>query len=543
MALDTGLPMSDALDTSLKLSVTAAGRGQRVGIANDGYWGIPVRPNTHYHASFYARTADGFRGPLAVTIESTDGATIYARSQVPHVTGDWRQYTVPLVTGAVAPTEAARFVITADHPGTIWLSLVSLFPPTFNNRPNGNRIDLMQKMAAMRPAFIRLPGGNYLEGDTIAQRFDWKKTVGPLEQRPGHRGPWHYRSCDGMGLLEFLEWCEDLHAEPVMAVFAGYALNHEHVVAGPALTPFVQDALDEIEYATGGVGTKWGAERARDGHPVPFPLHYVEVGNEDFFDNSGSYEGRYAQFYDAIKAKYPQLQLIATTGVKSRVPDVIDEHYYRAPRDFENDTHHYDGYNRHGSKVFVGEWAAQEGKPTPDMNAALGDAAWMTGMERNSDVVILESYAPLLVNVNPGGKQWNTNLIGYDALSSYGSPSYYVQLMFDSAHGDVVVPVTLTGGKNTAYSVTRDSRMGTMYLKMVNWQGTPQPIHVVIDGVTRVAPTGMATTLASADARDTNTLSEPTKIVPVTSKVSRLGKSFDYSLGPYSITVLQFQAK
>jgi alpha-N-arabinofuranosidase len=244
-----------------------------------------------------------------------------------------------------------------------------------------------------------------------------------------------------MGLLEFLEWCEDLHIQPVLAVYAGYSLKQEHVNPGPDLQPYVDEALEEIEYVTGDAKTKWGARRAADGHPDPFPLTYVEIGNEDAFDHSKSYDGRFTQIHDAIKAKYPKLQLIATTKVTSRTPDLYDDHYYRSAADFEGDTHHYDNKDRHGPKIFVGEWATTEGQPTPNLNAALGDAAWMTGLERNSDLVVMASYAPLLVNVNmnPKAWQWGTNLIGYDALTSYGSPSYYAQQMFYGNVGDKVL--------------------------------------------------------------------------------------------------------
>lgn len=452
IALDRSQPVGGTdLTNSLRLDITSAGAGRRVGIANDGYWGIPIQPNTTYRASFYARTDGGaagplsLSGPLTVDIESNDGATVFAASQVSGVGTDWKQYTVTLKTADAAPSTANRFVISMQNPGTVWFSQVSLFPPTFNDRPNGNRIDLMQKLDDMQPAFLRLPGGNYLEGNSIAERFDWKKTIGPIDQRPGHQGPWGYRSTDGMGLLEFLEWCEDLHMQPVLAVFAGFALNHEHVDAGPELTPFVQDALDEIEYVTGDAKTTWGAQRVKDGHPAPFPLTYVEIGNEDFFDGTGGYDGRYAQFYKAIKAKYPKLQLIATRGdVKGITPDVVDDHYYRTAAAMARDSGHYDKYDRSGPKIFVGEWASTEGSPTPTLQAALGDAAWMTGMERNSDLIVLESYAPLLVNVNPGARQWGTNLIGYDALNSFGSPSYYVQKMFGTNRGDVVLPTEVT---------------------------------------------------------------------------------------------------
>ncbi len=556
IALDPAQPLNTALNVSLKLDASGAVKGKRVGVANDGYWGIPIKPGTTYHASFYAKAAPGFTGPLTVDIESADGAVVYARASVSKLTSDWRQYAVTLTTGKVAATAATRFVIATEHPGTAWLDLVSLFPPTYHNTPNGNRIDLMQKQAALDPAFLRMPGGNYLEGDTVATRFDWKKTVGPLAQRPGHLGPWDYRSTDGMGLMEFLRWCEDLHMEPLLAVYAGYSLNHyknpnpERAAPGPALQPYVQDALDEIEYLTGGANTTWGAERIKDGHPAPFPLHYVEIGNEDWFDQSGSYDGRYAQFYDAIKAKYPTLQLIATAGVKSRTPDLIDEHYYKSPRQFEDDIHHYDSYKRTGPKIFVGEWASQLGSysakggaSTPELDQALGDAAWMTGMERNADVVALESYAPMLVNVNPGGRQWKTNLIGYDALTSYGSPSYYVQVLFDRDHGDAVLPTTLTGPPRLAESVTRDSKTGIVYVKLVNPAAMPQPVHVALTGVGTVAPTGTATTISGTSLHDTNSITDPTHVRPVTTGVKGLGAAFDYALPPYSVTVLQLQTK
>src|SRR6185312_5339156 len=215
--------------------------------------------------------------------------------------------------------------------------------------------------------------------------------------------------------------------------------------------------------------TKWGAERAKDGHPAPFQLQYVEIGNEDWFDKSGSYDGRFAQFFDAIKKKYPQLKLLATTPVKSRTPDVIDDHFYRRAEQFFNDTHHYDKTSRTGPKIFVGEWATREGSPTPNMNAALGDAAWMTGLERNSDIVIMASYAPLLVNVTPGGMQWETDLIGYDALRTYGSPSYYAQVMFGSYVGDAILDSQLQGGgPKLFHSVTKDTANKRTYLKLVN---------------------------------------------------------------------------
>ncbi|HEY0790441.1 MAG TPA: alpha-L-arabinofuranosidase C-terminal domain-containing protein [Chthoniobacterales bacterium] len=539
MKLDNSQPVpGTTLTTSLRVSVS---HGQRVGVANDGYWGIPVTPLTTYRASFWAKAAPGFSGPLTFDIESADRTTVYAYGQLPKITTEWAKYTVFLRTAWVVPAEDTRFVVSTGGPGTFWLNQVSLFRPTYHNRPNGNRIDLMEKLARLNPRFLRMPGGNYLEGLTIGQRFEWKNTVGPIELRPGHLGTWNYRSDDGVGLLEFLEWCEDLNIEPLLAVYAGYSLDGTHVNPGPDMAPYVQDALDEIQYVTGRTDTVWGARRAADGHPAPFPLKYVEVGNEDFFDRSGSYEGRFAQFHDAIKTSYPTLQVIATAPVASRQPDVLDEHYYKGPKAFENDVHHYDRYSRSGPKIFVGEWASQSGIPTPDLNAALGDAAWLTGLERNADLVIMEAYAPLLANVNPGAYQWPTNLIGYDALHSYGSPSYYMQVMFDRYRGDVVLPLTLTssGGSRVYASVTRNSQNGTIYLKVVNAASEVQPVHIILDGLSSSGFTGKAIVLSSSSPQDTNTLSEPRKVVPVATPAGNLGQSFDYRFAPYSVTVLQ----
>jgi alpha-L-arabinofuranosidase len=563
IALDSTQPLSPALTTSLRLDVVSATANNRAGIANPGYWGIPVRPATAYRASFHAKAAEGFDGAVTVSLESEDGSTVYGKAEGPRLTSEWQSCAVTLMTDKAAPISKARLVLAVDRPGTVWFSLVSLFPPTWNQRPNGNRIDLMQMLVDMKPTFLRFPGGNYLEGQTIATRFDWKKTLGKLTERPGHKGPWGYRSTDGMGLLEFLEWSEDLKVEPVLGVYAGYSLHDKPVVAGPELEPFVQDALDEIEYIIGGPGTPWGARRAADGHPAPFKLTYVEIGNEDWLDRSGSYEGRYAQFHDAIKAKYPQLKLIATTAVKSRRPDLIDEHIYRDPDQMQDEADRYDRYSRTGEKIFVGEWAAREGaSPTTNLRAALGDAAWLTGMERNSDLVELSCYAPLFVNVNPGGMQWKSNLIGYDALSCYGSPSYYVQQMFASYLGDRVVPITAEGIPERTWQprprrdgsipsakqvpllfhvATRDTRSGALYLKVVNTSAAPLPVQINLAGTASIEPQGTAVVLTSDLPTDTNTISQPRKIVPVTTSLTNVKSEFTRVLEPYSVTVLQLR--
>jgi alpha-N-arabinofuranosidase len=560
IALDKRDGPTPALPVSLRV---------KGGVANEGYWGIPIRPSTPYKLSLWAK-ADA-SGPIAASLESTDGSTVYARADLTGVDGNWRKLSTTLtISPGVSPTKDARLVLRTGN-RTTWLSLVSLFPPTYKARENGFRPDLMQKLVDMKPKFLRFPGGNYLEGNNFKDRFPWKETLGPLENRPGHQGTWGYRSSDGLGMMEFLQWCEDMGAKPVLGLFAGYALNHDYIKEGPELSGFVQDALDEIEFVTGGTNTKWGAVRAKLGHPKPFPLECVEVGNEDWFDESGSYEGRFVQFYDAIKKKYPKLKVISTTGgkdtgsrwpIKRRRPDLIDEHYYSEYWDMLGQATKYDEYDRKGPKVFVGEWATHDtlapwqagpnAGPTPNLKCTLGDAAFMTGLERNSDIVAMSCYAPLLVNVNPGGRQWSLNLIGYDALTSFGSPSYYAQKMFAENLGDRTVPLTLTGvptqqgSRNRTLpglfaSATRDTKTGALFVKLVNTLATPQDVAFELKGGT-VAANGTLTTLSGDDLKAMNMVEEPTKIAPTTSGVSGLGSSFRRTLPGYSVVVLKMRS-
>jgi alpha-N-arabinofuranosidase len=330
----------------------------------------------------------------------------------------------------------------------------------------------------------------------------------------------------------------------VLAVYGGYSMAQEHVEPGPALEPYVQDALDEIEYAIGGPETKWGAQRAKDGHPAPFQLAYVEVGNEDFFDKSGSYDGRFKQYHDAIKAKYPNLGLIATAPIKSVKPDVLDDHFYLSAENYFNDVHHYDKTDRNGPKIFMGEYATMEGSPTADFGAALGDAAWLTGVERNSDIVIMSSYAPLLVNVHNGGMQWHPDLIGYDGLTSYGSPSYYVLSLFAAKIGDQVPESSLAGaGPRVAYSVTTDDKTGKVFLKIVNGAPTAQEMEIDLAGVKSVAASAKVTRLHALSPVDTNTITDPKHIVPTTTTMPVTGTKWKHTLPGYTFEVVELETK
>lgn len=555
MGVTDRYPLTDKLPKSLDVVISKVDSNQPVMVSNEGFWGIPVKPNTAYNVSFYAKGNNvwekkkgdpdpiTFRVPLTVSLQSNDGAKVYASATTPPLTGEWQKFELTLKTESeMSASKENKFVISATAPGAFRLSLVSLFPPTYKKRINGNRTDLMEKLAGLQPKFLRFPGGNFVEGNNLSDRYDWKQTRGPLEFRPGHNGCWKYRSSDGLGLLEFMGWCEDLSIEPVLAVYAGYSLKGQHVPPGPLLEPYVQDALDEIEYLTGDAKTThWGAIRAGDGHPEPFRLKYVEIGNEDQFDKSGSYEGRYAKFHDALKAQYPELLLIATTPVASRAPDILDHHFYPTAEWFVKEFHHYDKTDRNGPKIFVGEWATRtkESTLTPSLKEALGDAAWMCAMERNADLIVMQCYAPLLVNENPGANEWKPDLIGYDALNSYVSPSWHAQQLFNTHRGDEVLTASLEKedpANPLPHSVTRDRTKGLLYVKLVNVSASPR--EVTIDPGTKVRTKAELITLTAKDPRAVNSLERPDNVKPVTGTLSGSSSGFPVNLPPNSLTII-----
>jgi alpha-N-arabinofuranosidase len=543
ITVDSATGPSTALINSGKLEVLKADANNPAGVLNEGYWGMAVRPNTQYTGSFFAKSDKEGALPVQIALTSDQSGKVLAKAVVSVSGAEWKEYRFTMRSGTVAASSENHLELTLDRPATLWLQLVSLFPPTYRDRLNGNRADIMEKLAAMHPSFLRFPGGNYLEGNRIETRFDWKKMIGPLVDRPTHPSTWSYHSTDGMGLLEFLEWCEDLRMQPLLAVYAGYSLGGQVVKPGPDLDSYVQDALDEIEYVTGGPDTKWGAIRAKNGHPAPFTLSYVEIGNEDNFDKAKTYDGRYAQFYKAIKAKYPKLEIIATMPVSGITPDVVDDHYYKREQGMFELVSHYDQVDRKGPKIFVGEWATREGSPTPNFGSALGDAAFLTGLERNSDLVVMAAYAPLFVNVNPGGMQWSSDLIGYDALNSYGSPSYYTQVMFASCLGDHIASSDLSGGGDKFFISATSTANSKACIKLVNAASTPQPVNITLKGLGSGTRTAQVETLGANTTWATNSITEPNRIVPARSKLTVSGEKVEHTLPPYSIQVIEIDLK
>jgi alpha-L-arabinofuranosidase len=478
MAIDSLYSVSEKNEKYLKIKVLLALEGH-IGIANSGYWGIAVTKGSSYDCSLYAMALDGLNKAVTVVLEAPDDR-ILASATLGGISSDWKKLSTVLTVSDDCPN--ARFMIRILEPGMLFLDMVSLFPKhTFRDRRNGLRPDLAGMLMNLRPAFVRFPGGCWVEGDNLGLAYRWKETIGDIANRRYQYNLWQYHSTNGLGFHEYLQMCEDLGADPLFVINAG--MSHNGFVPLKDMKPWVQDALDALEYANGSAESRWGALRARNGHPAPFNLQYIEIGNE----NGGPiYDERYALFHDAIKAKYPNVQLIANVWggyPKNRPVSMIDEHYYASSRFFIDNATKYDSYDRKGPKVYVGEYAVTQGCGNGNLRAALGEAAFMTGMERNSDVVVMSSYAPLFANVND--KKWNPDLINFNATDVYGTPSYYVQEMFSRNRGDVVLPIDLE--VEATPPEVLPARNGKVGVGTWNTQSEFREIKVIKDGQTLYA--------------------------------------------------------
>jgi alpha-L-arabinofuranosidase len=452
-SLDKSQPLNASNPTGLRVEAQAGGGVVNVGFVGGGpRWNmrewqrdylpkqparIAVSKQKEYDVSLYARAQGSIT--LEVALKGADGRVLASKT-ISGVGEGWKKFSVSLTPGATDTN--ASLMVSCKEAGTFWLDMVSLFPKdTWKGRKNGLRADLMEKLAAMKPAFVRFPGGCFVEGFEIQNRVQWKKTIGDIAERPGHLNKnWGYYSSDGLGQLEYLQMCEDLGAEPLFVINCGMGHKDGGMYAVPMneMGPFVQDALDAIEYANGPVTSQWGALRAKHGHPEPFHLRMMEIGNE----NGGpDYHERFALIFDAIKAKYPDMQMIANEAVPNRTPDMIDPHHYGDFESFLSQVTRFDTYDRSAPKVYFGEYAQTEDAGRGTLQAALGEAAFMTGLERNGDVVHMASYAPLLCD--PEWRGWNPNAILFNQSQVYGTPSYWVQVLFASNRGDQILPVEL----------------------------------------------------------------------------------------------------
>ena len=430
MRLTKEEPIFETAPNNLEVSIHQADKPVR--LINEGYWGMNIEKGKLYTLRVIIRKDTGYKGSVKAKLLSKSGKVIGETNIRVDKAEDW--YDDLKVFEPTESDNEARLALEFDAPGKVWLDYVSLFPPTFNARYNGMREDVAQYLADLKPAFFRWPGGCVVEGISLPNRFDWKKTLGDPAARPGEYSTWGYRCSYGMGYYEVLQYCEDIGAKMMFVCNVGLGCQYRmgDACSEEEIAYYLDDCLDAIEYAIGDVNTEWGALRAKHGHAHPFPLQYVEIGNENW---GAEYDRRFDLFYKAIKEKYPQLTLIYDdmTGLSNEnraieKTDMIDPHWYVAPDYFYRNSTLFDTKQRGKWHVYVGEYACNQGVGEGNMNAALAEAAFISGMERNGDLVTMASYAPLFENVN--NREWATNLIWIDTDQVMGRTSYHVQKMY-----------------------------------------------------------------------------------------------------------------
>ena len=553
------------------LRIKSSGEGKGFGLTNEGFRGMGVDKNAEYKFSIRARRFDG--SPVALRVEVEDGDRVIGETEVTGFTNAWKTY-----SAIIKPTDTslkAHLNLILEGNGSADIDLVSLYPKeTWQNRPNGLRSDLVKLLKEAKPGFLRFPGGCIVEGRTLDQRYQWKTTIGELDERRLLINRWNtefnwrltpdYFQSFGLGYYEYFQLAEDIGAEPLPILNCGMACQFNSSELAPLedLDHFIQDAIDLIEFANAPVNTNWGRKRAAMGHPKPFNLKMIGVGNEQW---GPQYVERYELFAKVLKQKYPNIQLVTSAGpspdgdrfdflwqkMRELKADLIDEHYYQAPKWFRENSGRYDNYPRSGPKVFAGEYAAQSvGIASPDnrnnWECALSEAAFITGLERNSDVVRMSSYAPLFGHVDAW--QWTPNMIWFDNLRSYGTPNYYVQKMFSVNRGTRVLPTLIDGsaknGQNELYaSGSTDETTGEVIVKLVNTGSSSKEIQISLAGLKNVRQAGKAIVLQTEDLKTENSLDNPMRLAPVEKPLEISGSNFTYSVLPRSFTVLRIPSR
>jgi alpha-L-arabinofuranosidase len=540
-----------------------------IGLNNEGFRGMGIKKDLAYDFSLmYRQSSPGVKMYVELVDEKGEsiGTTAITTSNSDN---QWKKIKASFKATATVPKASMNIWFEGDGP--IDLDMISLFPQdTWKNRPGGMRADMIQMLADMKPGFIRFPGGCIVEGYDLSQRYQWKKTLGPVEQRQliinrwnfefAHRPTPDYFQTFGLGFFEYFQLAEDIGAEPLPILNAGMAcqFNSAELVPITQLDPYIQDALDLIEFANGDVTTKWGKVRADMGHPSPFNLKMMGIGNENW---GPQYVERLKIFTKAIKDKYPGIKLVNSSGtdpngdrfeylngeLRKMKADLIDEHYYRRPEWFLENAARYDNYDRNGSKIFAGEYAAQSDKTVSVNNknnwqTAIAEAAFMTGMERNADVVYMASYAPLFANID--GWQWTPDMIWVDNLHVYGTPNYYVQKLFSVNKGTDVVPLLANGkpleGQDSLYaSATIDKNNNELILKLVNVSGKVRASDIQLTGVKKISTEAKLIVLKSGELTDVNSFGQPEKVMPTEQSLKLNGKKVSVPLAPYSFTIIR----
>jgi alpha-N-arabinofuranosidase len=558
--LSTALPVH--LKFSLKSNSTSAS-----GFINGGFHGINVKTQT-YKSSFFYKPLEGASvggGQLIVGLRNsanniTYGSVTVDVSNAP--VGNWSNFLFSIIVLNDAPSVGNYFFIefAQDSHGDFEFNLISCFPPTYKDRINGARIDIAQVFADLKPGFVRLPGGDDLEGHTIAERFIWNDTIGPLENRPGRRGTWTGYNTEGFGIMELMTFVEDIGASPLLAVYAGYSKDKSSVPENQ-LQPYIDQVINEIDFLTApAIGNKIGVLRAQLGRSKPFDIKYVEIGNEDFFA-ANTYSYRWPAFYNALSQRYPQITFIATTTQNIKNPPATDDHDYRNPSYFIGNFRRYENVPRSGPKVLAGEFAVLSDDDSkiensfgsgrlqyPSVKSAVAESVYRIGFERNSDIVIGGCYAPVLQNIDY--TQWTPDLILFNATLVVKSISHLAQQMFGQHLGNLLLNSTASNGSiphrsvqkgeegdgklgNLYFVATKDTNSNTLIVKLANVDSNNITVNAQVQG-SATSSAGTAYSLAANPGDDPatvhNTLSNPNAVTIMTAPVS-------VSKGAWSVTV------
>ncbi len=550
---------------------------KHTGIENEGFFGIGVEKDKEYRFSVWARTVDGEKSKIRVELiepNSMDEGQAFAKQNLEISGKDWKKYTVVLKPSKTDAKAHLRIFLTTPKSG-VDLEHVSLFPvDTWKGHENGMRKDLAQKLADLKPGVFRFPGGCIVEGTDLDTRYQWKNTVGPVENRPLNENRWHYTFTNrffpdyfqsyGLGFYDFFLLSEEIGSEPLPILSVGLACQFQNDdpnahAQGEELNQYIDDALDLIEFANGSTDTEWGKLRAEMGHPEPFNLKYIGIGNEQW---GPEYPERLKPFLDAIRKQHPEIKIVGSSGpnsegdqfdylwpeMKRLKADLVDEHFYRPEKWFLEQGRRYDNYDRKGPKVFAGEYACHgKGKKWNHFNAALLEAAFMTGLERNADIVHMATYAPLFAHVD--GWQWRPDMIWFDNLQSFPTCSYYVQQLYGTNKGDYVLPLTMNGkavagddDQNGLFaSAVVDKENNAYIVKVANVSDEPQQLNLSFDGMKKASlDGGTVVTLHSDVETAENSLENPSLVAPQTASIDAFGNSYSTTLGAKTFAVYTF---
>ena len=556
ISLETARPLNPNNRHYVTVKVQTVGQ-RGAGLGNTGYEGMVIRKGEKYDFSIWLRCEDVDKMPVTVTLARVGQRdyirdSIFAEARFEADSKEWKKYEVELISNG--DFDNAVLDIRFQKKGCISMDMASLFPRnTFKGRKNGLRPDLAQALADLHPAFVRFPGGCLTHGDGLDNIYRWKHTVGSVEQRTENYNIWDYHQSMGLGFYEYFQLCEDIGAKPLPVLAAGVSCQNSARMRGDGqqaipmdeMDEYVQDILDLVEWANGDPATsQWAKMRAEAGHPEPFGLEYLGIGNEDHI--TPAFKERFAMIQRAVKEKYPYIKIVGTVGpnpddldwrngwafARETKPELVDEHYYRPPQWFLDNLHRYDNYNRSEAKVYVGEYASRGNT----VFNAIAEAAYMTHLERNGDVVSLTSYAPLMARI--GNTQWSPDLIYFDKTDVYPTVNYYVQQLFSQNRGDSYIHNVVSGSETV--SCVRDSKTGAVIVKLVNATGNPTTVNVNLKGVRLKTDEATVSTLSGErDYKNGQGQHLDTDIKPIV-RQEKLSKKFTRELPPYSLTVIRF---